>query len=240
MCSSDLAANRGGVAVAINAGAGDAISLRGLVIDGAGSGVEGILFEGDSGSALHVQNCVVRNFNGQFAAGIAIEPSAHQKVFISDTLVANNGDGTANSANIGGIRIFPLQSSANLDAVFNRVRLENNNTGLYVGAFSGSTHVLVRDSAVSDNEFNGIWVETASNGASGTVLVQNTTSVSNGGAGIIAQDTGATIIVSKSTVVRNGSGLSTDGGGQILSYSNNEIDNNVGSDGTPAGFLTQR
>src|SRR5262249_51217036 len=50
----------GQIGININAGAGDVVSLRGLIIDGQGTGGAGILFL--RGSALHVQNCIVRNF----------------------------------------------------------------------------------------------------------------------------------------------------------------------------------
>src|SRR5262249_52868511 len=49
-----------GPGVAIMAGAGDVISVRGLVIDGQGQGQDGIFVS--AASALHVQNCVIRNF----------------------------------------------------------------------------------------------------------------------------------------------------------------------------------
>src|SRR5262249_49609894 len=50
-----------GPGIDVFAGAGDIIGLRGLVIDGSlGGGPEGI-FDGQA-SAVHIQNCVIRNF----------------------------------------------------------------------------------------------------------------------------------------------------------------------------------
>src|SRR5262249_25131122 len=50
----------GSFAVGVFGGAGDVITLRGLVIDGQVTASSGIAFS--SGSALHIQNCVIRNF----------------------------------------------------------------------------------------------------------------------------------------------------------------------------------
>src|SRR5262249_53883619 len=48
------------VAVQISAGVGDIVSLRGLVIDGQGQGERGIQISG--ATAVHIQNCVIKNF----------------------------------------------------------------------------------------------------------------------------------------------------------------------------------
>jgi len=61
---------------------------------------------------------------------------------------------------------------------------------------------------------------------------------------VLAEGPGTTIVLNKTTVSRNGIGLSTQAGGQpsgqIISYSSNEIDNNVGADGTPTAFFAPR
>jgi hypothetical protein len=49
-----------GNAVTINAGASDAVTLRGLNIDGLGTGQNGIVF--NSGANLTVVNCIIRHF----------------------------------------------------------------------------------------------------------------------------------------------------------------------------------
>src|SRR5262249_40373717 len=89
-----------GTAIFINAGAGDIVSLRGLVVDGQGTADGGIVFI--QGSALHVQNCVVRNFQSP-GLGIAFNPSGNSQLFLSDTLVYNNGS----TPGTGGLTIQP-------------------------------------------------------------------------------------------------------------------------------------
>jgi hypothetical protein len=53
-----IAVPSGGVGILINAGVSDAVSLRGLTIEGGGIGATGIHFT--SGKSLTVENCVIR------------------------------------------------------------------------------------------------------------------------------------------------------------------------------------
>jgi hypothetical protein len=58
-------------AITINAGPTDKVSLRGLTLDGAGLGLNGILFT--SGQSLTVEDCVVRNVTNEglaFVSGV--------------------------------------------------------------------------------------------------------------------------------------------------------------------------
>src|SRR5262249_10347952 len=92
----------GSSGVGIQAGAGDVVSVRGLVIDGQGaaSGFSGIVYR--AASAVHVQNCVIRNFqttdpNGSNGVTVELSGTDRGKLFVSDTLVSDNGRaGTAN------------------------------------------------------------------------------------------------------------------------------------------------
>ena len=52
----------GGTGITINAGPTDVVNLRGLIIEGAGVGQDGIDF--NTGGALTIENCVVRNLTG--------------------------------------------------------------------------------------------------------------------------------------------------------------------------------
>jgi hypothetical protein len=67
-----IAPPSGGIGIVIAAGASDAISLRGLSIDGAGIGLTGIQF--NSGKSLTVENCVVRHMTGD---GIVFDERSH-------------------------------------------------------------------------------------------------------------------------------------------------------------------
>jgi len=216
-------------AIVIEAGAGDIVSLRGLVIDGQGSGGNGI--EPGRASAVHVQNCVVRNFIG---FGIAAD---NRQLFVSDSIIFNNGSGTES----GGIWIV-LFGTDSANVVLDRVHLENNVLGLLADGTQSTgngAHVVIRDSVVSGNVSDGIRAVSRPGQAPAFVLVEHTSSVSNVAIGIHADGPRATILLKDNTVSRNGAGISATNSGQLISYGNNTNNNNLGPEGAPTGFFSQ-
>jgi hypothetical protein len=115
-----------GNAISINAAAGDKINLRGLVIEGFGTGSTGLVFH--TGRSLVLENLVVRNFAGN---GMLFSPSALSSLIVSSTIVADNA----------GFGIL-VQPSGNFQyqIVFTHVEAYNNATGgliLTGGAMAG-------------------------------------------------------------------------------------------------------
>jgi hypothetical protein len=226
------------VGIKVNAGAGDIVSLRGLVIDGLGLGQEGIEF--NTGSALHIQNCVIRNFEGGgISTGIIFVPHANnQQLFVSDTIIFNNGSGASSA----GIFIEPLFTTGSADVVLDRVHLENNVDGLLIDSHfatgGAGIHVIVRDSVISGNAGNGIHAVTTAGHPPAFAFVERSSIVDNNQNGILADGPGATLLLSDSTVSRNGTGISTVNSGKLFSYGTNRINNNIGPDGTPTALLT--
>jgi hypothetical protein len=74
-----------GDAITINAGPNDSIHLRGLTINGFGSGSNGIKF--NTGGNLAIENCVIRNFG---TAGVNIAPSTSSSFSVSNTISSNS------------------------------------------------------------------------------------------------------------------------------------------------------
>ena len=224
-----------GMAAAIGAGAGDIISLRGLVIDGQGPGSVGIQIT--QASAVHVQNCVIRNFESPvLAVGILMVSAGNTKLFVSDTIIFNNG----NAPGSGGIVIAP-QGTGSSNVILDRVHLENNVIGLRVLGSSSTAdgaHVVLRDSVVSGNAGDGIVAFSDPGKAPAFILVQRTSSVNNTGIGINAFGPRATMLLNDNTVARNGVGISASSSGQLISYGNNRVNNNLGPDGTPTSSYT--
>jgi type V secretory pathway adhesin AidA len=91
---------------------------------------------------------------------------------------------------------------------------------------------------MSGNAGNGIHAITAAGHAAAFAIVERSSMVNNGANGILADGPGATLLLSDSTVSRNGAGITTVNGGQLFSYGTNRINNNIGPDGAPTGFLT--
>ena len=227
--------NAPGANLVISAGVGDVVSLRGLVIDGRGSAQAGILVT--QAGAVHVQKCVIRNFEAPTAGyGILvgfIPPMGSPQVFVSDTIIFNNGS----SAGTGGIVVQPV-GTASPRVVLDRVHLENNVIGLLIDGTQSTgngAHVIVRDSVVSGNASHGIEALSAPGKASAFLVVEHTTSVNNAGTGIIANGPRATMLLNDNTVARNGTGISAINSGQLISYGNNKVNNNLGADGVPTG-----
>src|SRR5262249_53759036 len=220
-------ATANGTGIRINAFAGDIVGLRGLVIDGGGTGQGGITMD-SAATAGHGQNWVIKNFNTTNAYGILFEPSTNAQLFVSDTLIVNNGS----NAGTGGIFILPF-GTGDAIVVLDRVHLENNVDGLRIdggGASPGGAgaHVIVRDSVLSGNAGNGIHASTTPGRTPAFAAVERSSMVNNLQNGILADGPGATLLLKDSTVTRNNVGISTVNSGQLISYRNNRINNNIG------------
>ena len=220
-------------AIYVSGNLGDVVGLRGLVLEGVGLGASGLQI--DLASAVHVQNCVIRNFQAagsSFGIFMAANSGA-QSLFLSDTIIFNNGSGTTSA----GI-LLSAQISGSIKAVLNRVQLENNVIGLHVSGFSGPGNVraTVRDSAIVGNAGNGIQVS-INNGAASFAFVERSTLANNAGTGLQATGVHAVILVSDSTITKNGTGVNAAAGGQLISFGNNRNANNIGAEGVATGLF---
>ena len=211
--------------IVVSAGANDVVTIRGLVIEGLGlaaqASINGIRFI--SGKELHVQNTVIRNFTAASPNGFGIlfSPPSSARLFVSDTIITGNGNGS----NGGGIGLIP-QGPANLSATILRTQLQSNTNGYSSSPPGGtSTNSYIRNSLISGNSGNGVTISGSAN-----VFVDESTVISNTGIGVGAASSSAAI-VSDSTITLNGVGVNPSSGGIVLSYGNNRLVNN-GSNGS--------
>src|ERR1700690_760179 len=80
-----------GNGITINAGVNDSVTLRGLTVDGAGTGSNGIVF--NSGGKLTIDQCNLMNFVGNTSTGngVLIQPtSVSHTIAITNTTASNN------------------------------------------------------------------------------------------------------------------------------------------------------
>lgn len=218
-------ATLGSNGIVINAPASAVVVLRGLDIEGAGSGANGIRFL--AGGALHVENCTINNFAQK---GIDFEPSGTSELFVSDTVVRNN---QASAATSGGIFVKPGVAGSALVSLDN-VRLSNNQFGMRV---EGGTQASVVRSIASGNVTNGFLAVGTAVGAA-ELSLESTASSNNGTNGVRADQAGATVRISNTAIIDNaGTGLSVNGGA-IVSAGNNTVEGN-GVNGSPTSTLPQ-
>jgi hypothetical protein len=220
-----IAPPAGGNGVTINAVSGK-VSIRGVSLNGVGitGTTNGIVF--NSGSSLNVSNSVIRNFSN---FGILFEPDVSTQLFVSNTLVSDNG--------ISGIEILP-NGSGTTTGVFDHVTTENNQShGLYVLTTAQTVNVTVSDSVSANNTSNGILAESIGAGLV-SVMVRNSTVANNGNDGLLASGD-AVIRVTRSTITGNTTGWASATTGTpvstgiVWSYADNNIDGNGSNNSTP-------
>jgi hypothetical protein len=191
-----------GNAITINAGASDAIQLRGLTIEGSGVGYNGIVF--NSGGSLTVSKCTLQNFvqNGSDQTtgnGVLMQPTTGTLAFtITNTTASNNGD--------VGIFFFPPSGSPNANGVIDHVVADANLGGIWIEpilATGGSIVVTVSNSIASNNSNTGILADPGS--AALKVSIDNVT-ISGNVEGIEA-DTPANVLLGRSVITGNTVGV---------------------------------
>lgn len=197
--------------VTINAGANDAIDLRGFDIDGGGSGATGIQF--NSGASLQIRDSIVRGF----VTGISFQPGTSSTLLVDSTLLSTNSTGIS------------VQTTAASTAVLNDVQVINSSSGIVASGANSTAPagMTVRNSVVANNSTVGI----LSNGYSAITVTDST--IANNGIGVEAQNAGALLWLSGSTVGANGTGWMVATGGQVVSNSNNSIGGNTSGNSAP-------
>ena len=210
-------------AIIVNAPATSVVVLRGLDIEGLGTGLNGIRFL--AGGALHVENCTINNFTQK---GIDFEPSGASELFVTDTIVRNN---QINAATAGGVFVKPTATGSALVTLDN-VQLLNNQFGMRI---EGGTRATVVDSVATGNVTNGFLAVGTAVGTA-ELSLESSTSSHNGTNGVRADQAGSIVRISNMIINNNvQNGLSVNGGA-IISFDNNSVDGN-GVNGSPTSTV---
>ena len=179
------------------------------------------------------ENCTFQNFTAFPGQAVLFAPSAAgAHLTITDSVFTNN----VVAASGGGIVIQP-SAGVTATAVIERTQVTGNTYGIFADGAGGPALVEVRYSTIASNAANGIWAYTT--GSTASIVVEHSASIQNGGNGIIAAGTGAYVSLKDSTVDWNATGLTTTGGGLILSYQNNMIAGNLSPGVTPLSVSQQ-
>jgi len=204
------------IAILINAGPSDVISLRGLTLDGAGVGAIGVFF--NAGGALDIADCVVRNYT---TTGVSFFPDSSSSLAVSNVSVSETG--------VAGIQIGP-RAAADLSVTLNRVELRNNRIyGLDVGSNSatgGKIDVRVVDSIVTDSTQYGVNVSTSAVIDPRIDLFFLRSVAAKNGVGVNTTGPQSTVRLAESQLTSNAQGYGAGNGSGVFTYGNNYIDNN--------------
>jgi hypothetical protein len=218
----------GGAAITINANSGDAVTLRGLVLDGSAAtntnGTNGVVF--NSGRRLTVTNCIMQNFllagTGPLGRGILMQTTSGTLSFdISYTTFLNN---------TFGIEWEPPSGSPNAIGVIDHVRAMFANEGGSGIAFEtdnaagGSVFAAISN---SDTSYNGIGIYADNEFSPSTIAVsiKNLTATNNG-EGIIANGT-SNVQLGQSVITGNTYGITNNTQpNTFYTYSDNQISQN--------------
>jgi hypothetical protein len=209
----------GGDGITINAGPNDSVVLRGLTVDGGGTGSNGIVF--NSGADLTVDQCNLINFAGGSTIGIGIlmQPtSGNHNVAITNTTMDHN-QFTGMFYGISG-------STATTALILDHVSMKNNGIGVdinnAVSAAGGVVTASISNTIASGNG-TGFEFFNATASLDLSYAVSNSTGISA---------SGTTLAVGRSVIANNPTNSFFIAGGAVDSYGDNRITGNGPIHGT--------
>jgi hypothetical protein len=223
-----------GVAIALSStSATDVVRLRGLSIEGMNAGAIGIA-AGQIG-ALRIEQCKIFGFT---SAGIqfSVSGSVGAELYVSDSVISENAvvDPAGFASGIG----IEVQDTSTARVSLSNVKLDNNFFGLAVRTGTGSTgriSLSMRDSTTTGNSQVGIQI--GSQDAFVVAALDNVTTTANStGLSVISPAT--RVLITRLTAIANFNGLQTIGGGVVVSYGDNHINNNINANGMPTAVQT--
>lgn len=208
-----LAAGTNGVI--INATANDTVTLRGLSINGACTGFDGVRIL--QAKDVNIEDCVIFKFTSD---GIEATDSDGLSVNLRNSVFRNNGEGIN-------------ASSATTDQEWSIERCSFTDNSLNGIHSKGHTRMNIRESVLAGNTADGVNADAVTGNAvvnlhNCQVFGNNSDGVQAGNAG----DAGISLIrLSQNMIIQNtGSGVNIGTGGQVESFINNNIKGN-GADG---------
>jgi hypothetical protein len=235
----DCRATEGGLLAAsvnginVSAGAADVIIIRGLDIDGAGSGLIGINYL--TGAAVIVEDTTIRRFNAGSGRGIfapaAVGGGTFKQLSVSNCDISFNGIGGGGAIlGGGGIVIGEPLNAPGLGAIratVENTRLVRNNVGLRANPNSSTT---IHHTFALQNTSQGFL---AASGGGGVFLNidDSVASESINGSGITGNGPNVVIRMGRTVVTSNNVGLERVGAAVIESYGDNYIRGNFTTNG---------
>lgn len=186
--------------IVVQAGPSDTVILRNLRINGIGTGINGIRFL--AGKALSVENCDIFGFTTN---GIDIA-TAGGKVFVTDTVINNNG----------GVGVS-VQSTALTTVSISNSRFELNNNGVTAGS---NSKVSITNCAAYGNASVG-FLAAAGSGTADMNIADSTAANNNVGIQAGGAAGASTIRLNRVSIHGNSIGIANGSAGTTRSFGNN-------------------
>ena len=207
-------------AIIVNAPTNAVVVLRGLDIEGLGTGLTGIKVL--AAGAVYVENCTINNFT---QIGIDFVPTsvaaANSQLHVSNTIIRNN-----NGASSGGIRIKPGSGITTAFGSIDNTQLRNNQFGLRV---EDKGLVTCKDCTAASNVGAGFIAVSVSLGVN---LTLDHCVATNNAFGIKADNPNAFNKFGNCTIAGNTTGISSTAGGHTVTFtgSNDNADPGTATD----------
>lgn len=222
-----------GGALAVNTPAGSDVVIEGFVNDSRSGGGGRLFFQGQG--SLHLHRVRIGGGSGAMVShGLNFTPNGPATLQVSDSVFYSNGivGGTSISA---GINIKPAPG-ATADVAIVRSKFDHNRFGIIAdGTGGGIIRGIVSDSFFANNTNNAITVSTTS---SSVVLTVDNTKITGNAYGLVAGGgSNAGMLVRRSTINSNATGLYTTNGAVIYSYRDNSVNGNFTTDGAFTGAV---
>ncbi|MFD2058775.1 right-handed parallel beta-helix repeat-containing protein [Mesorhizobium calcicola] len=212
--------------IVVNTPAGSAVHLRGIDIDGGGTGLDGVRMLGQG--QLHIEDSNIERVTGN---GVEFAPNGNSELYISNTRIAETG--------AEGV-LIKTSFAVGINAILSKVEITNSASGILVDG-TGNTvamNLTLTDSVVSGNTGNGVAIKSVAAASPVRATIIGNTISANAGSGVNANGAAASgngsaiAFLGESTIFGNVTGASNTGSGAVQSFKNNMISGNV-SDGTP-------
>jgi len=219
----------GTVGITVNTLATDSVTLKGIDIEGFGTGTVGINFI--RGGTLHVHKVRINHFRSTTAApvnGINFAPTLGAALYVSESYLTENGTGFGGSG-------ISIAAAATATVAITNTRIENNLHGIRIINVSSDTlKVAVTDSTIVGNA--GAGIVTSSTDGPNQLMLKSVLVANNGAKGVTNIGPAASTRIGDSIVTGNATGVENFEG-SFTSYKNNQIRLNT-VDGTPLAAET--
>jgi hypothetical protein len=188
----------------INAASTDVITLRGLDINGFGTGLSGVKVLGNMPKAVNIEECTIYRFQ-QLGVDWSTNAGTLGQLNIRNSVIKNNGgDGVAVTTSAGQVKGSFIQSSFNGNGNGVHARANSRLTALHCD-FSGNTS-------------NGVLAD----GGTGVIRISISQLANNGANGANAA-VGGVVSLNSCDIYNNISSGALVSGGEVDTYNNNRI-----------------